>query len=83
MPTAVPGLVRSASAAIVGIAEELAPIPTRSGASFAPKDVSLVRRNESKVVISGLGEGQEVALANPAEMTKKKQTGGVMPSIAK
>ena len=55
----------------------------RSGASFAPKDVALVRRNESKVVISGLGEGQEVALANPAEMTKKKQTGGAMPSIAK
>ena len=27
----------------------------RSGASFTPKDVSLVRRNESKVVISGIG----------------------------
>jgi multidrug efflux pump subunit AcrA (membrane-fusion protein) len=55
----------------------------RSGATFTPKDVTLVRRNESKVVISGLEEGQEVALANPAEITKKKATGSAMPSLAK
>jgi biotin carboxyl carrier protein len=56
----------------------------RSGASFMPKDVSLVRRNESKIVISGLTEGQEVALANPAEVEKKKPaSGGAMPSLAK
>jgi hypothetical protein len=48
------------------------------------KDVTLVRRNESKIVISGLADGQEVALADPAEMTKKKaSTGGAMASIAK
>jgi hypothetical protein len=56
----------------------------RSGASFTPKDVSLVRRNESKVVIQGLAEGQEVALANPAEMAKKKsKSPGAMPSLSK
>jgi hypothetical protein len=56
----------------------------RSGASFTPKDVSLVRRNESKVVISGLPEGQEVALANPAEIAKKKPTNaGSGPSLPK
>jgi hypothetical protein len=56
----------------------------RSGKSFAPKDISLVRRNESKVVIQGLTEGQEVALANPAEMAKKKSSApGAMPSLSK
>ena len=55
-----------------------------SAAGFRPKDVSLVRRNESKVVITGLAEGQEVALANPAEMTKKKSAApGAVPSLAK
>ncbi len=55
----------------------------RSGANFTPKDVALVRRNESKVVISGLAEGQEVALANPAEITKKKASASTMPALAK
>jgi hypothetical protein len=57
----------------------------RSGTGFAPKDVSLVRRNESKIVIQGLPEGQEVALANPAEMAKKKPgtSGGPMSSLSK
>jgi HlyD family secretion protein len=55
----------------------------RSGASFTPKDVSLVRRNETKVVISGLDEGKEVALANPAEMAKKKSTAGATPTLPK
>ncbi|MDQ2841082.1 MAG: HlyD family efflux transporter periplasmic adaptor subunit [Acidobacteriota bacterium] len=45
----------------------------RSGSAFSPKDVKLVRRNETRVVISGLAQGQVVALANPLE-TGKKQT---------
>lgn len=54
----------------------------RSGASFTPKDVALVRRNETRVVISGLEEGKEVALANPAEIAKKKSSsGGAMTSL--
>jgi hypothetical protein len=50
----------------------------RSGASFTPKDVKLLRRNESRAVISGLNEGQFVALANPIEMSKKA-TGNASP----
>ena len=40
--------------------------------SFTPKDVKLVRRSESRVVVEGLAEGQMVALANPEEMKKKQ-----------
>jgi HlyD family secretion protein len=43
----------------------------RAGRSFAPKDVKLLRRNETRAVVSGLSEGQMVALANPVEMAKK------------
>jgi HlyD family secretion protein len=50
----------------------------RSGRSFAPKDVKLLRRNETRAVISGLREGQMVALANPVEMAKKN-SGGASP----
>lgn len=49
----------------------------RSGAAFRRQDVTLVRRNETRVVITGLRQAQEVALANPAELaTKKAKTGG-------
>jgi HlyD family secretion protein len=50
----------------------------RSGRSFAPKDVKLLRRNETRAVVSGLSEGQIVALANPVEMAKKN-AGGANP----
>jgi multidrug efflux pump subunit AcrA (membrane-fusion protein) len=46
-----------------------------SGSGFAPRDVKLVRRSESQVVITGLPERQSVALASPDEQTKK-QSGG-------
>lgn len=42
------------------------------GSSFTAKDVALVRRNEARVVITGVAEKQVVALANPAETGKKK-----------
>ena len=42
-----------------------------SGPAFTQKDVKLVRRSETRVVISGLGEGELVALANPVEIGKK------------
>jgi HlyD family secretion protein len=45
---------------------------TRSSKSFVAKDVKLVRRNETRAVIDGLAEGQEVALSNPLETGKKK-----------
>jgi HlyD family secretion protein len=44
----------------------------RTAKSFTPKDVTLVRRNETRVVITGVEQGQEVALANPAEVNQKK-----------
>lgn len=44
----------------------------RSGQSFSPKDVKLVQRSESRVVITGLSEGQVVAMASPESMQKKK-----------
>jgi hypothetical protein len=43
-----------------------------SGSGFARRDVKMVRRSESQVVITGLAEGQAVALANPDEQTKKE-----------
>ncbi len=43
----------------------------RTGRTFAPKDVKLVRRNETRVVIAGLKKGETVALANPLEVSKK------------
>jgi hypothetical protein len=43
-----------------------------SGTGFSPRDVKLVRRSESQVVITGVAEGQAVALANPSEQAKKQ-----------
>jgi len=48
----------------------------KSGSSFTTKDVTLVRRNEARVVITGLSERQVVALANPAEMSRTKRAAG-------
>lgn len=39
--------------------------------AFVPHDVQMVRRSESQVVITGLEEGQLVALANPGEQAGK------------
>jgi hypothetical protein len=47
----------------------------KKGDGFAPQDVKLVRRSESRVVISGLSEGQEVALANPTDQAREKKKG--------
>ncbi len=57
----------------------------RSGATFSSKDVKLVRRNETRVVISGLAAGQEVALANPLEVGKKqmRETGNALQTLSR
>jgi multidrug efflux pump subunit AcrA (membrane-fusion protein) len=56
----------------------------RSGGTFVPKDVKLARRSEMRVVIEGVGAGQEVALSNPTEMEKKKAaSGSAMQSLGK
>lgn len=43
----------------------------RTPTGFSPQDVKLERRSESQVVITGLREGVQVALANPGDMAKK------------
>ncbi len=57
----------------------------RSGKTFARKDVTLVRRNETKVVVNGLQQDQEVALANPTDAAPKKdkQSTGPLEAMPK
>lgn len=47
----------------------------RTGQGFSPRDVKLVRRSESRVVVEGLTEGQEVALASPDRAPERKKAG--------
>jgi hypothetical protein len=46
----------------------------RNGRSFTRKDVTLVRKNETRAVVSGLLAGQAVALSNPLEKPDRKKT---------
>jgi multidrug efflux pump subunit AcrA (membrane-fusion protein) len=52
---------------------------------FTTKDVDLVRRSESQVVIKGLQEGELVAMASPIGQGEKKQQegGGALKAISK
>lgn len=54
-----------------------------SAAGFTPKDVKLIRRSESRVVVEGLQENQLVALANPDQMKKQKQKTGALQAITR
>ena len=56
---------------------------TQSGSGFAPSDVKLVRRSESQAIITGVSEGQVVALANPEQQSVKKTAGGALQAIPK
>jgi len=47
---------------------------------FSTHDVKLVRRSESKVVLTGIQDGQEVALANPDQSKEKDKEGKSAPS---
>jgi hypothetical protein len=40
---------------------------------FSTTDVKLVRRGESKVVVSGIAEGMEIALAAPDKQKQEKK----------
>lgn len=57
----------------------------QAAGSFTPRDVKLVRRSESQVVIEGLSEGQVVSLASPDQMKDKSPQNpqGAMKAIAK
>lgn len=55
-----------------------------SGAGFVAKDVTMLRRGESQVIVAGLQEGDTVAMANPAQVLDGgKKTGGATKAIAK
>jgi HlyD family secretion protein len=55
----------------------------KSGSGFAATDVKLVRRSESRAAITGVAEGQVVALANPDQQTDKKASGGALQALPK
>jgi multidrug efflux pump subunit AcrA (membrane-fusion protein) len=55
----------------------------KNATGFTAKDVSLVRRNEMRVVVTGIDQGQLVALANPTELAKKKASAGALQSLPK
>jgi HlyD family secretion protein len=55
----------------------------KSGSGFAVADVKLVRRSESEAAITGVKEGQVVALANPDQQTDKKASGGALQALPK
>ncbi|MHB8734736.1 MAG: efflux RND transporter periplasmic adaptor subunit [Terriglobales bacterium] len=47
-----------------------------SGGGFVPHDVKILRRSESQVVISGVQEGQVIALASPEQKSTTPKAGG-------
>jgi HlyD family secretion protein len=56
----------------------------KTGAGFTPHDVALVKRSESQVVLTGLNEGDVVALSNPSEQNKPApKQNGAMKAIPK
>ena len=56
----------------------------KSDQGFAPRDVKLVRRSESQVVVEGIAEGQMVALANPHQRKQEAaKNGGATKAIAR
>jgi len=57
----------------------------RGPAGFVPHDVALVRRSESQAVISGIKEGETVAMSNPDQQLKTgaAPSGGAMKALSK
>jgi multidrug efflux pump subunit AcrA (membrane-fusion protein) len=57
----------------------------RTPQGFVPRDVTLVRRSESQAVLSGIREGDLVALSSPEQAGKKAgpSGGGVMKALSR
>lgn len=55
----------------------------QSASGFVPQDVKLVRRSESQVVLTGVSEGQVVAMANPDQRDKKGGSSGAMKALSR
>ena len=54
----------------------------KSETGFLVRDVQMVRRGESQVVVKGVKEGEEIALASPDQKEKKKNGGPESPAKA-
>jgi len=55
-----------------------------TGSGFVAHDVKMVRRSESQVVVTGIAEGQVVALANPEQQSQNAQNkGSAMKALAR
>lgn len=48
----------------------------KNGSAFVPRDVKVTNRTEGQVIVEGLGEGAEVALANPDQKPKAASGSG-------
>jgi multidrug resistance efflux pump len=57
---------------------------TRGPSGFVPHDVALVRRSESQAVITGIKEGEIVAMSNPDQQLKSgaAQSGSAMKALS-
>ena len=57
---------------------------TRGPGGFVPHDVALVRRSESQAVITGIKEGEIVAMSNPDQQLKSgaAQSGSAMKALS-
>jgi HlyD family secretion protein len=57
---------------------------TRGPSGFVPHDVSLVRRSESQAVVTGIKEGETVAMSNPDQQLKSgaAQSSSAMKALA-
>jgi hypothetical protein len=58
---------------------------TLGPSGFVPHDVTLVRRSESQAVVTGIKEGETVAMSNPDQQLKTSapQQNGAMKALAK
>ena len=58
-------------------------VHARRAGRFTPVDITLVRRSETQVVITGLPEGEEIAMADPNQGGEKKGGGGALQALPK
>jgi hypothetical protein len=59
---------------------------SRGPSGFVPHDVKLVRRSESQAIITGINEGEFVALSTPDQQNKSAgslQQSGAMKALSK
>jgi HlyD family secretion protein len=57
----------------------------RGANGFLPHDVKLVQRSESQAVVTGINEGELIAMSNPDQLNKQGGTpdGGALKAISK